>query len=156
MRLRVTDPGGLTGTDTVTITAGTPPTATIATPTAGTTWRVGRRDRVLGLRRRRQGDPSRSELSWSLVMQPLLGARAHQLPRAPVQTSRASGPFTAPDHEYPAYLELELTATADGLSSTVTRRLDPRTVDLTFETRPAGLAAGGRQRGSRPRRSRAR
>jgi hypothetical protein len=54
--------------------------------------------------------------------------------------SGASGSFTAPDHGYPSYLELELTASADGLSSTVTRRLDPKTVQLTFETQPAGLA----------------
>jgi glucose/arabinose dehydrogenase len=41
-KLRVTDSGGLTGTATVTITVGnTPPTATIATPAAGTTWKVG-------------------------------------------------------------------------------------------------------------------
>ena len=36
---------------------------------------------------------------------------------------------------------LELTATdAAGLTTTVTRRIDPRTVDLTFETSPPGLA----------------
>jgi len=39
-RLRVSDPGGQSGTDSATITAGTPPTPTISTPTAGTTWRV--------------------------------------------------------------------------------------------------------------------
>ena len=41
VRLRVTDSGGLTDTDTLTITAGTPPTPTINSPVAGTTWRVG-------------------------------------------------------------------------------------------------------------------
>ena len=52
----------------------------------------------------------------------------------------ASGSFGAPDHEYPAYLELTLTATdSGGLTDTETRRLDPRTVVLTFETSPAGL-----------------
>ena len=35
----------------------------------------------------------------------------------------------APDHEYPSYLELELTATDGfGLTRTITRRLDPKTV----------------------------
>jgi hypothetical protein len=52
----------------------------------------------------------------------------------------ASGSFVAPDHEYPSHLELELTATdAAGLTNTIRRRLDPKTVDLTFETSPAGL-----------------
>jgi hypothetical protein len=52
----------------------------------------------------------------------------------------ASGSFVAPDHEYPSYLELALTATdAGGLTSTLVRRLDPRTVDITFATVPAGL-----------------
>jgi hypothetical protein len=52
----------------------------------------------------------------------------------------ASGSFTAPDHEYPSYLELSLTATdSTGLQHTATRRLDPQTVPLTFQTSPTGL-----------------
>jgi hypothetical protein len=52
----------------------------------------------------------------------------------------ASGSFTAPDHEYPSYLELVLTATdSGGLSSTKTLRLDPKTVVLTFQSNPGGL-----------------
>ena len=52
----------------------------------------------------------------------------------------ASGSFVAPSHEYPSYLELQLTATdSGGLSHTVTRRLDPRTVVLTFQTNPGGF-----------------
>jgi hypothetical protein len=55
-------------------------------------------------------------------------------------TGVAGGSFVAPDHEYPSYLELQLTATdATGLTSTVVRRLDPKTVDLTFTTSPSGL-----------------
>ena len=52
----------------------------------------------------------------------------------------AGGSFTAPDHEYPSYLELELTATdSGGLTNTKTIRLDPRTVTLTFSSVPGGL-----------------
>ncbi len=52
----------------------------------------------------------------------------------------ASGSFNAPDHEYPSYLELRLTATdSDGASATTTLRLNPQTVDLTFASNPAGL-----------------
>jgi hypothetical protein len=53
----------------------------------------------------------------------------------------ASGSFTAPDHEYPSYVELKLTATdAQGLSGSTTLRLDPQTAVLTVGTSPAGLS----------------
>jgi hypothetical protein len=52
----------------------------------------------------------------------------------------ASGSFVAPDHEYPSFLELRLTATdSGGLTDTRSVRLDPKTVDLTFGSEPAGL-----------------
>jgi hypothetical protein len=55
----------------------------------------------------------------------------------------ASGTFTAPDHEYPSYLELELTATdAGGLTDRQTLRLDPRTVTLSLASNPGGLLLG--------------
>ena len=51
-----------------------------------------------------------------------------------------SGSFVAPDHEYPSYLELRLTATdSGGLTDTKSVRLDPKTVALTFQSEPAGL-----------------
>jgi hypothetical protein len=53
----------------------------------------------------------------------------------------AGGQFNAPDHEYPSYLELTLTATDSfGTQSSVTRRLDPQTVVLSFQTVPSGLS----------------
>jgi hypothetical protein len=52
----------------------------------------------------------------------------------------ASGTFSAPSHEYPSYLSLRLTARdSGGLERTVSVRLDPRAVNLRFETVPAGL-----------------
>ena len=52
----------------------------------------------------------------------------------------SSGSVTAPDHEYPCWLELQLTATdSGGLTSTTSVRLDPKTVVLTFKTNPGGL-----------------
>jgi hypothetical protein len=52
----------------------------------------------------------------------------------------ASGSFFAPDHEYPAYLELRLTATdSGGLTTTRRVRLDPKTVQLRFTSRPTGV-----------------
>ena len=53
----------------------------------------------------------------------------------------ASGSFTAPDHEYPSYLELRLTATdSGGLTDTRSVQLDPQTVILTLNSSPGGFA----------------
>ena len=138
--LRVTDPGGASATDSVTITVGnTPPTATIELPTAGSTWRVGDQITFRGSATDAQDGPlPAGALSWSLIM--------HHCPSNchthPVQswTGLGTGSFNAPDHEYPSYLELQLTATdSGGLRDTKSLRLDPRTVVLTFATNPGGL-----------------
>ena len=51
----------------------------------------------------------------------------------------ASGSFPAPDHEYPAYLEIRLTATdAGNLTHQTSVSIQPQTVDLSFQTVPAG------------------
>jgi hypothetical protein len=58
----------------------------------------------------------------------------------------AGAGFTTPDHEYPSYLELRLTATdSGGLQDTQVLRLDPRTVKVTLASSPTGLslALGG-------------
>jgi glucose/arabinose dehydrogenase len=138
--LRVTDTGGASDTDSVTITVGnTPPTATINTPAAGTTWQVGTVINFSGSATDpQQGTLPPSALSWDLVLQHC-PSNCHQ---HPVQTFAgvASGSFTTPDHEYPSYLELRLTATdSGGLTDSTSVRLDPRTVVLTFKTNPGGL-----------------
>jgi glucose/arabinose dehydrogenase len=139
-KLRVNDPAGLSGTATVTVTVGnTPPTATITTPAAGTTWKVGDVINFSGSATDVQdGTLPPSALTWDLIL--------HHCPsNCHTHTMQsfagvASGSFTAPDHEYPSYLELRLTATdSGGLSHTVSRQLDPRTVVLTFQTTPGGL-----------------
>jgi glucose/arabinose dehydrogenase len=144
--LRVTDNQGASDTDSVTITVGnTPPTATINTPAAGTTWRAGDTISFSGSATDQQDGPlPASSLTWNLVLQHCPSTcHSHQVQEFP---DVASGSFVAPSHEYPSYLELHLTATdSGGLSQTVTRRLDPRTVVLTFQTNPGGfqLAVNG-------------
>ena len=139
-RLRVTDSGGLSSTASVTVTAGnTPPTATILSPPGGTTWKVGDVISFSGSATDQQdGTLPASALSWELIL--------HHCPSNchthPVQTYAgvAGGSFTAPDHEYPSYLELRLKATdSGGLSHTTSVRLDPKTVVLTFQTSPGAL-----------------
>jgi glucose/arabinose dehydrogenase len=139
--LRVTDADGATATDSVVITVGnTAPSATIDAPAAGTLWKVGDVITFSGSASDPQdGALPPSALSWDLVLQHCpSNCHAH-----PVQSYSgvAGGSFVAPDHEWPAYLELRLTATdSGGLTSTVTRRLDPQTVTLTFQTVPGGLS----------------
>jgi glucose/arabinose dehydrogenase len=138
--LRVTDSLGASDTDSVTITVGnTPPTAVINTPLAGTTWKVGDVISFSGSATDAQdGNLPASALTWQLNLQHCpSNCHTH-----PIQTyvGTASGSFTAPDHEYPSYFELTLTATdSGGLKDTKTLRLDPKTVALTFQTTPAGL-----------------
>jgi PKD repeat protein len=138
--LRVTDSNGASATDSVAITVGnTPPTAAINSPAAGTTWKVGDVINFSGSATDTQdGTLPASALSWDLIL--------HHCPSNchthPLQTYAgvAGGSFTTPDHEYPSYLELKLTATdSGGLTDTKTVRLDPRTVNLTFSTIPGGL-----------------
>ena len=136
----MTDARGATATDTVTITVGnTAPTATIALPTAGTTWKVGDPIAFRGSATDPQdGALPAANLTWSLILQHCpSNCHTH-----PIQSwvGVDQGSFTTPDHEYPAYLELRLTATdSGGLSDTRSVRLDPRTVDLTLASSPGGL-----------------
>jgi uncharacterized repeat protein (TIGR01451 family) len=141
-RLRVTDPQGAVSTSSaLTITANnTPPAATINTPTAGTTWRVGQTISFSGSATdQQQGTLPASGFSWQLV---LLHGSCPDCHEHPVQTwtGITSGSFIAPDHEYPSQLELRLTVSdAGGLADTETRRLDPSTVAVTLQSSPTGL-----------------
>ena len=138
--LRVTDSHGATATDTVAITAGnTPPTATIASPTTGLAWEANAPIAFEGgAVDPQEGELPASALRWSVVL-------FHCPSNCHTHTVQdfagvAQGSFTGPDHEYPSYLELRLTATdSGGLTDTHSIRLDPKTVELNFETQPSGL-----------------
>jgi glucose/arabinose dehydrogenase len=141
-RLTVTDTLGASDTDTVTITAGdTPPTAVIDTPATGTTWKVGDRITFSGhATDLEQGTLPASALTWNLRLQHCTIQGSCHTHILNTFAGVAAGSFVAPDHDYPSYLELELVATDQrGLTSTVVRRLDPKTVVLTFATKPGGL-----------------
>ena len=139
--LRVTDGAGATDDQSVTISVGgnTAPTAVINTPAVGTTWSVGDVINFSGSATDAQdGTLPPSALTWDLVMNHC-PSNCH---KHPVQSYAgvAGGSFTAPDHEYPSYLDLELTATdSGGLTTKTVVRLDPKTVQLTFQTSPGGL-----------------
>ena len=138
--LRVSDPSQASATSAITISVGnTPPAAVIDTPAAGTTWKVGDTITFSGHGTDpQQGTLPPSALTWSLVLQHC-PSTCHEHPLQTF-TGTAGGSFVAPDHEYPSYLELRLTATdAGGLSTTSSVRLDPQTVNLSFGSTPSGL-----------------
>ena len=139
--LRVTDNHGASATAAVTINVGnTAPNATITAPAAGTTWKVGDLIQFAGGATDAQDGPlPASALTWSLILNHCpSNCHTHPLQSYP---GVAGGSFTAPDHEYPAYLELRLTATdSGGLSDTESLRLDPKTVSITLNSSPGGFA----------------
>ena len=139
--LRVTDSNGASATAAVTINVGnTPPNATIAAPAAGTTWKVGDLIQFAGGATDAQDGPvPASGLSWSLILNHC-PSNCHTHPLQSFE-GVAGGSFATPDHEYPAYLELRLTATdSGGLTDTESLRLDPKTVSITLNSSPGGFA----------------
>jgi PKD repeat protein len=139
-RLRVTDARGASSLSApITITVGggnTPPTPVIDTPTSSRTWAVGEAINFSGHATDAQdGTLPASALSWQVILHH--GDHTHTVETRP---GVASGSFNAPDHDYPSYLELRLTATdSGGLTATATVNLQPRTANLTFQSSPSGL-----------------
>jgi len=144
VRLEVSDVSLATATTSKVITVGTPnapPVPTIDEPVVGTTWGVG--DPIPIHFSGSATDPEDGSvpdetLDWSLVLQHCpSNCHPHTVEAFP---DTPDGDFFPPDHDYPSYLELTLTATdSSGLTASVTRRLDPRTVSLSFATVPSGL-----------------
>jgi hypothetical protein len=118
--------------------AGSPPQPQILTPAAGTTWQVGDTISFTGSATDPEdGTLPASALSWAMILEHCPSA-CHE---HPLQTwAGVSGAsITAPDHEYPSHLLLELTATdSQGQSTTVSRQLDPTTVTVTLASQPSG------------------
>ena len=142
VHLRVEDTAGAQDTATVTITAGnTPPIPTILAPVASQTWEV---DEVIDFVGQavdpEDGTLPGSQLSWQVILHHCThpnDCHTHDLTTLP---GTESGSFGAPDHDFPSFLELRLTATdLDGLAATTEVFLNPRTVDLTFTSEPPGL-----------------
>jgi glucose/arabinose dehydrogenase len=143
VRLRVTDShGASTVSAPVTITAGggnTPPTPVIDAPSSSLTWAVGDTISFTGHASDAQdGALPASALTWTVILHHCTtGCHTHT-----VQTfsGTASGSFNAPDHDYPSYLEVQLTATdSGGMTATASVTLQPKTVNLTVQSSPSGL-----------------
>jgi len=144
--LRVTDKHATSSTSSVTISVNnTPPSAVIDTPAAcpssSPCWAVGDVINFSGhATDPQQGTLPASALSWTVILHHCYSANDCHTHAIQTFNSVASGSLTAPDHDYPAYLELQLTATdSGGLKNTTSVLLYPRTVNFTFQSQPAGL-----------------
>ena len=139
--LQVTDGHGATTTSApITITANnTPPVPVIDTPLSSLTWAVGDAINFSGHASDAQdGSLAPSALSWTLIVQHCpSNCHTHTIQTWP---GVSGGSFSAPDHEYPSYLQLQLTVTdSGGLKASTTVDLQPKTVNLTFASVPTGL-----------------
>ncbi len=141
-RLRVTDDAGLQDVDTMPIVVGnTAPTAVIDTPSETLRWRTGQGYTFSGhATDAEDGTIPAARLDWALILNHCSSATSCHEHFIQSYAGVSSGSFSGPDHEYPSYLTLRLTATdSGGVQHTVNRRLDPQTVVVTLETQPSGL-----------------
>jgi glucose/arabinose dehydrogenase/PKD repeat protein len=152
VRLKVTNSAGASGTKGRIVNVGdTPPTPVIDAPTTGTRWSVGDVITFSGhADDTEQGALSTTSLSWALVMNHCPSS-CH---KHTIQTfdGTAGGQFVAPEHDYPSYLTLTLSATDDrGVTSKTTVQLDPVTTTLQVASNPPGLTlAAGETTGTAP------
>lgn len=143
-QVKVTDQNGGFSTASLTIFAGTPPTVTITAPTTGTSWIVDDDLVFAGSAVDGQGAPiAATELQWDLILhhcETLDDCHTHVIGTI---EGVDSGSFQAPEHEYPSFIEVNLTATApSGLTATQSLDLFPDTAVLTLTGTPAGVEAG--------------
>jgi len=142
VRLQVTDRRGATGAAQKTIDVdNTPPLATILQPTGSNPWVVGEEISFSGSALDAQdGALAPARLRWDVLLHHCSAPGNCHLHPVQTLTGIASGSFPAPDHEYPSFLELKLTATDSGNASNVASLLlNPETVQISFDSQPQGL-----------------
>jgi len=149
-KVLVTDRGGLTSIATVVITANgitnVAPTPIINLPSGSVNWKVGDIITFAGTATDAiDGTIPASGLSWELDLIHANASDPTSRHTHVIQTFSgvSGGSFTAPDHEYPSWLELKLTATdSGGLSSFTVLRLDPLTTTITVTANLVGVVVG--------------
>jgi glucose/arabinose dehydrogenase len=143
VRLRVTDSHGATTTTSTSINVGGAlPVPVIDAPAATLTWSVGDPIAFRGHATDGQGKAiPASGLTWTVILHHCpLTCHTHLIETL---TGVASGTLSAPDHDYPSYLELQLTATdSAGKTATTSVDVNPLAANLSIATSPAGLGIG--------------
>ena len=142
-KLTVFDGNGGQDTATIRIDAGNnAPAPSISTPAVDQLFRVGETIALTGTGTDPEdGTLPDSSLTWQVVKH----HATHTHPFLPPTTGNGVSITTPIPEDFSAttnsYLEVKLTATdSQGLSTTVTRDLRPRLVDLSFATDPPGFA----------------
>lgn len=139
-KLTVTDSKGASSSTTKTISANnSAPTVTVSTnPAPSALYVVG--DPYMfsgGATDPQDGTEPASRFSWVLTIHHCTTPTTCHTHDIQTWTGVTSGNFNAPDHDYPSFLTLTATVTdAGGLQGTGSVELDPKTVDLTFQTSP--------------------
>jgi glucose/arabinose dehydrogenase len=125
------------------------PVPEITAPAGDLTWAVGDRIDFAGRATDAQDGPlPASALRWDVIIKHCFDATSCHEHVLATRDGVDAGSVTAPDHEYPSYLQLRLTATdSTGLTTTLSRDLRPRDVELTVATEPEGLkvSVGGNE-----------
>jgi glucose/arabinose dehydrogenase len=142
--VKVEDGEGLTSVASVTVYPGdSPPQPKIDSPAESLKWGVGDTIHLEGSALDGEGNGIFEPLPyyWStrLLHCPTgpLNCHAH-----PLQTFAGvrSGEFTAPEHDYPSYLEINLrVADERGLTASKTIKLEPRAVNIAIASSPPGI-----------------
>jgi glucose/arabinose dehydrogenase len=153
--LRVTDNTGASSFASVTVspTVNNPPNPVISTPSASLQWEVGQTINFSGSATDPDsGNLPASALTWTILLNHCTTGGDCHVHQLQTFTGVASGSFTGPDHEYPSYLTIALTATdPQGAQRTVSRDLQPRTSNITLAANPAGInVTGGSHSGPAP------
>lgn len=136
--VRVTDPDGAGDTDPVSIQVdNTPPTAAITAPSSSFTWEVDEPIAFSGTAADDEDGPlPASAYKWRLLIHHCpSNCHVHQIESV---SEVKAGAFIAPDHEYPSWLEIELTVTdSGGLSDTESVDVNPETVSIQLQSLPS-------------------
>lgn len=143
--LTVTDRDGLSETATITVDVDGP-VVTIVQPSANSTFGVGEQLTLQATATDTDGTPltgNQVTYTWVVLLHHRAGLPdAHTHPYA--VASGASATITGPTPEdfdaiTNSFIEIRVTATADGLTGTASRIVQPRKVAITLDTQPTGL-----------------
>ena len=117
-----------------------PPVPSIAAPNASLTYKVGDVITFAGSATDPEdGTLSPSALSWVINISHCPGGTCHL--HLLTSTTGTGGSFTVPDHGDESSIEIILTARDNaGATATVSRMINPQTVQVTLNTSPAGLS----------------